>query len=386
MHGKNETGETMSRSWSRTSAGFQLVASLVMCVAPSAVAQEKPRPAVLVAVAEEKALGRQTDFVGRVEAIEKVELRARVQGFLKERNFEAGANVEKGQKLFLVEPEPYEAELAQRKAQLASARATEQNASAQLARYRTLESKEVASTAQLDVRIADEARAKASVLEAEAAVTDAEIKLSYTTIVTPISGRIGRSSVDPGNLVGPDSGVLAVVVNTEKVYVLFPVTQAQLLAARRNTSAKDFTVRVRLADGSLLDTHGTIDFIDVVVDPRTDGQIVRAVIPNADGALSDGQTVRVLIEQINPEVAIAIPQAAVATDQAGQFVYVVNAASKVEQRRIKTGQSKDGLIAVTEGVAVGDRVIVQGLQKVRPGAEVTAQTADSTAKADGVAR
>lgn len=384
----------MNRSRSHRGAGRAVTTGLALAATAAtawmtdraaAQAPAAPRPAVLVAMAEEKPMGRQTDFVGRVEAFEKVELRARVQGFLQERNFEAGAKVEKGQRLFLVEPAPYEAELAQRKAQLASARATEQNASAQLERYKTLESKEVASTAQLDVRIADEARAKAGVLEAEAAVRDAEIKLSYTTISAPISGRIGRSSVDPGNLVGPDSGVLAVIVNTEKMYILFPVTQAQLLAARRNTDAKDFTVQVRLADGSLLDAHGKIDFIDVVVDPRTDGQLVRAVIPNADGALSDGQTVRVLIEHVKPAMAVAIPLASIATDQAGQFAYVVNQENKVEQRRLKTGQSKDGFIAVTEGIAAGDRVIVQGLQKVRPGVEVTVQIAPSETKAQGAA-
>lgn len=356
------------------------IPAAVVCAhlaATQSEAQEKPRPAVLVAIAEKKPIGRQTEFVGRVEAVEKVELRARVQGFLRERNFEAGSKVEKDQKLFKVEPEPFEAELAQRKAQLESAKATLQNASAQLARYQTLESKEVASTAQLDVRVADEARAKASVLEAEAAVKDSEIRLSYTDIIAPISGRIGRSSVDPGNLVGPDSGVLAVIVNTEKMYILFPVTQAQLLAARRNTKPEDFKVRIRLADGSIFGAQGSIDFLDVVVDPRTDGQIVRAIIPNTDGTLTDGQTVRVLIEQITPEVAIAIPQAAIATDQAGQFVYLVNAENKVEQRKVKTGQSRDGIIAVSEGIAEGDRVIVQGLQKVRPGVEVTAELASS---------
>lgn len=377
----------MSQSWSRMKRHFSLAAKGLLCGAVLAAAnqsavtaQEKPRPAVLVAPAEKRAIGQVTEFVGRVEAFEKVELRARVQGFLRERNFEAGAKVEKGEKLFKVEPEPYEAALDQKKAQLASAQATLQNAQAQLQRYQTLESKEVASAAQLDVRVADEARAKASVLEAEAAIKDAAIQLSYTDIISPISGRIGRSSVDPGNLVGPDSGVLAIVVNTEKMYVLFPVTQAQLLAARRTTKKTDLTVKVRLGDGSFLPSPGTIDFLDVVVDPRTDGQIVRAIVPNADDSLTDGQTVRVSIEQIKPSEAITIPEAAVATDQAGQFVYVVSEAGKVEQRRIKTGPSKDGYVAVTDGIALGEQVIVQGLQKVRPGAEVTVQMAEPAEK------
>lgn len=379
----------MSRSWSRVHGRLPLVAGLMLACAATvhqgeARAQQPPKPAVLVAKAEKKPIGLSTEFVGRVEAFEKVELRARVQGFLRERNFEAGAKVEKGQKLFRVEPEPFEAQLQQRQAQLASAQATLQNAVAQLQRYQTLEAKDVASTAQLDVRVADEARAKAGVLEAEAAVRDAEIQLSYTDIITPISGRIGRWSVDTGNLVGPDSGVLATVVNTEKMYVLFPVTQAQLLQARRTTQRDNWNVRVRLADGSFLPQPGVIDFVDVVVDPRTDGQIVRAVVPNDNISLTDGQTVRVKIEQATPNEAIAIPQAAVATDQAGQFVFIVNDAGKVEQRRLKTGPSKDGFVAVIEGVAVGERVIVQGLQKVRPGVEVMVE--ESAPQAQGTAQ
>lgn len=327
-------------------------------------------PAVLVSQAQKRPLARQSEFIGRVEAIEKVELRARVQGFLMERKFEAGADVAKDQVLFALERAPFEAALAQRKAQLAAAEATQLNAAAQLQRYKTLENKQVASEAQLDLKVAEEGRARASVLEAKAAIQDAEIQLSYTEIKAPIAGRIGRSSVDPGNLVGPESGVLATLVRTDEMHVLFPVTQIELMNARRTVGDKPLTVQARLADGSFLEQRGKIDFVDVSVDARTDGQLVRAVFPNPGGALTDGQTVRVVIEQTAPDEVVTIPLAAVATDQGGQFVYVVTAENTVEQRRVKLGVERDGFIAVADGVTLGERVIVQGQQRVRPGVNV----------------
>lgn len=331
-------------------------------------------PAVLTAEAEKRPLGRQSEFIGRVQAFEKVELRARVQGFLLKQAFQAGAQVEAGQTLFEIERKPFEAVLAQRNAQLAAAEATLKQSAAQLARYQALKNREVASEAQLDMQIAEEARARAAVLEAKAAILDAEIKLSYTTITAPISGRIGREMVTPGNLVGPESGVLATVVRTDKMYVLFPVTQVQLIEARRNTGGEPLTVRARLSDGTLLPTRGRIDFLDVTVDPRTDGQLVRAVFENADGALSDGQTIRLVIEQTAPQEVTTIPLAAVSTDQQGQFVYLVNQQDVVERRKVELGPQRDGLVAISSGLSPGDRVIVQGQQKVRPGAKVAPQS------------
>lgn len=338
--------------------------------ASRAQAPDGALPAVLIAEAEKRPLGRQSEFIGRVQAFEKVELRARVQGFLLKQAFQAGAQVTAGQTLFEIERKPFEAILAQRQAQLAAAEATLKQSAAQLARYQALKSREVASEAQLDLQIAEEARSRASVLEAKAAIQDAEIKLSYTTITAPISGRIGREMVTPGNLVGPESGVLATVVRSDKMYVLFPVTQVQLMEARRRTAGTPLTVRARLADGTLLPTTGKIDFLDVTVDPRTDGQLVRAVFDNGDGTLSDGQTIRLVIEQTAPEELTTIPLTAVSTDQQGQFVYLVTADDVVERRMVKLGPQRDGLVSVIQGLAQGDRVIVQGQQKVRPGAKV----------------
>lgn len=358
-----------------------IVSLFVLHLVAPASAQEKEQqaaaaPAVLVAEAKEQAIGRQTEFVGRVEALEKVDLRARVSGFLRERKFEAGAQIKSGDVLYLIEREPFQAALDQRQAQLESAIATHDNSVLSLKRYKDLEAKQAASTAQLDERIAEERRASAGIAQAKAAVADAKISLSYTEIVAPISGTIGRSSVDPGNLVGPDSGVLATLVRTDKMYALFPVTQRQLLDAKKSGSdAKDLIVRAKLADGTLAEQKGVIDFIDVKVDPRTDGQIVRAIFPNENGLLTDGQTLRLVIESKNPSQATVIPTTALATDQEGTYVFVVNGENKVERRNLKLGISRDGLIAVTDGLKQGERVIVQGQQKVRAGITVSAELA-----------
>ena len=196
----------------------------------------------------------------------------------------------------------------------------------------------------------------------------------------PIAGRTGAFS--PGNLVSPDSGVLATVVSERPMRVLFSVTQRELLEARRGTGAdkgEDLVVLLRLADGSLYKEKGKIDFIDVVVDPKTDGKIVRATFDNKDGALTDGQTVRVVIEGEKAPTMIAVPAAAIAQDQTGSYLFVVNDKNVAEQRRVKTGVSRDGAVAITEGLKEGERVIIQGQQRVRPGMTVNPSVAPPAA-------
>src|ERR1700752_3420921 len=193
-----------------------------------------PPPAVLVQPAELRSMTKQAEFVGRAEALEKVDLRARVQGFLGPRLFKDGEQVEEGQVVFTIEKEPFEAAVDQRKAKLAAAQATLANADQQLARTAELARKGNAPVAQLDQRTAEQGQAKAAVMEAEANLRDAQIQLSYTESNTPISGRIGRAAVSPGNLVGPDTGVLATVVKDDPMQVLFSVTQREMLDARNS--------------------------------------------------------------------------------------------------------------------------------------------------------
>src|ERR1700752_560697 len=212
------------------------LASTVLLVsgAPGKAQRAAPRRAGLVKSAELRSMTKQSEFVGRAEALEKVDLRARVQGFPGPRLFKDGDEVKEGQVVFTIEKEPFEAAVDQRKAQLAAAQATLANADQQLARTVELTRKGNAPVAQLDQGTAEQGQAKAAVMEAEANLRDAQIQLSYTEIKTPISGRIGRSVVSPGNLVGPDTGVLTTVVQEDPMQVLFSVTQRELLDARNS--------------------------------------------------------------------------------------------------------------------------------------------------------
>ena len=356
---------------------------LAACTSMPAVAQQgAPPPAVLVQPAELKPIAAQAEFIGRAAAVDKVELHARVKGFLGPRKFSDGDEVKKDQILFTIEPEPYQAAVDQKIAQRDSAQAALNNAELQLKRAAELLRTNTGTQVTYDQRLSEQLQAKAQLEDANAQLRDAQIQLSYTEIKSPIDGRIGRASVSPGNIVGPDSGVLATVVKENPIRVLFPVTQRELLEARRDNSAGDPpSVRVRLADGTFYKDKGKLDFIDVTVDPKTDGQIVRATFDNPDATLTDGQTVRVVLEDSKVPSLVAIPQAAIAIDQAGSYVYVVNDQNVAEQRRIKTGVSRDGMTAVTEGLKAGEKVIVQGQQRVRPGMVVTPTVAPSTTPA-----
>ncbi len=365
----------------RSSSVYLYVAAQIAALIgmPACAQQAAPPPAVLVQPAGLRSMTKQAEFVGRAEALEKVDLRARVQGFLGARLFKDGDEVKEGQVVFTIEREPFEAAVDQRKAQLAAAQATLANADQQLQRTAELARKGNAPIAQLDQRTAEQGQAKAAVMEAEANLRDAQIQLSYTEIKTPISGRIGRAAVSPGNLVGPDSGVLATVVQDNPMQVLFSVTQREMLEARDSEVTGKVRARVRLANGSLYGEKGRIDFLDVQVNPRTDGQIVRAMFPNPDDILTSGQTVRVIIEEKGGDKVVVIPQSAVAIDQTGSYVFVVDRDNKVEQRRVRIGTIREGLAVVDEGVEPGERVVVQGQQRIRAGMRVAPQPAPTPA-------
>ena len=361
----------------RFSIIFVAVQVSTMIASQAYAQQAAPAPAVLVQPAELRSMKKQAEYVGRAEALEKVDLRARVQGFLGPRLFKEGDDVKEGQVVFTIEREPFEAAVDQRKAQLAATRARLANADQQLQRTAELARKGNAPIAQLDQRTAEQGEAKAAVMEAEANLRDAQIQLSYTEIKTPISGRIGRAAVSPGNLVGPDTGVLATVVQDNPMQVLFSVTQREMLEARDSDVTGTVRARVRLADGSLYSEKGRIDFLDVQVNPRTDGQTVRAMFPNPDDILTSGQTVRVIIEEKGGDQVVVIPQSAIAIDQTGPYVFVVGKDNKVEQRRVQLGPDRNGLAIVNEGVGAGERVVVQGQQRIRPGMTVIPQPASS---------
>ena len=350
---------------------------------PAGAQQGAPPPAVLVQPAELKPIADQAEFIGRAAAVDKVELRARVKGFLGPRKFSDGDLVKEGQVLFTIEPEPYQAAVDQKVAQRDSMKAALTNADLQLYRAEELLRSKTGTQQTYDQRLSERLQAKANLEDAAAQLRDAEIQLSYTEIKSPIAGRVGRAAVSPGNIVGPDSGVLATVVSENPIRVLFSITQRELLEARRDSSASGdgLIVRLRLADGSLYAEKGKLDFIDVTADAKTDGQMVRAVFDNKQGLLTDGQTVRVIVEGEKVPTVVAVPQAAVALDQTGSYLFIVNDKNVAEQRRVKTGVSRDGLVAITEGLKAGEKVIIQGQQRVRPGMVVAPTEAPAAAPA-----
>ena len=339
-----------------------------------------PPAAVFVSRVERQAISRGADFIGRVEAIDRVDIVARVTGFLQARHFNEGDAVKAGQLLFTLEQPPFAAEVALRRAQLDSARADLANATTQVTRGRELVKTNAIPQATLDDRITAEAESKAKVAAAEAQLQQAEINYGYTEIRAPFDGRAGRSPLSPGNVVSPNAGTLVTIVRDDPIRISFPVTQRQLLQVRREggtDGAERIKVRVRLPDGTMLDSTGRFDFIDVTTNRATDSVLVQAMIPNPQKYLVDGQAVTVVVEAGDPEQAIVIPQSALQIDQAGSFVLVVGAENKVEVKRVKTTRGLGGQMVVTEGLEISQMVITEGAQRARPGAVVAPQPAPS---------
>ncbi len=324
-------------------------------------------------------------FNGRVVAEDTVDLRARVAGFLQKRLFEEGADVKAGELLFVIEKDTYQAVVEQRQAELASAEANRANTAVSLQRGEELVKNKNIPQAEVDQRRAADQMAAASILQAQAALKEAQINLGYTDITAPLAGRIGRASVSVGNLVGPDSGVLATIVSQDPIYVTFPVSQRQLLEYRRNQggSGQPPVVRIGLPDDTLYPHPGSLNFLDIQVDAGTDTVTVRAVLPNPDRVLVDGQFVSVKVEAGAPERRLTVPQAALQIDQAGPYVLVVDGDDKVEARRVKLGPSEGTQAVIEDGLKEGERVIVEGIQKVRPGMVVAATEMPPAAGAAG---
>jgi membrane fusion protein, multidrug efflux system len=355
-----------------------VVLAQITCGEAAAQPAAPPAPAVLVAQAEQRPVTEGAEFIGRVEALERVDIRARVTGFLRERTFDEGQSVSAGDPLFLIEREPFEAEVASRQAQLEGAQAALNNAKLQVARGQELVRTNAIPRSTLDQRIADQQVAAAQVSQAHAALQQARIQLAYTRITTPIQGRIGRATLTPGNVVGPDSGVLTTVVRDDTMRVLFPVAQRYLLNLRRVEAERGqqvLVVRVRLPDGSLYDKPGQISFINVTTDGSTDATLVQAVVPNPAGLLTDGQVVGVRVETETPREALVIPQSAVQLDQSGAFVLTVGEGNRVEAKRVRLGRQAAGLATVEEGLQAGAMVITEGAQRARPGTVVVPRPA-----------
>ena len=365
-------------------AMFVAMADMARSEEKTEAAKPPELPAVTFVKAENKDVTPSSEFVGRVEAVQRVDLRARITGFLDKQAFQDGQTVKEGELLYVIEQEPFAASVKQAEANLAAAKAQALNATTALKRAEILVERKTVSQATADDRLAEKRVADASVLQAEAALTQAKITYSYTEIRSPINGRIGRSNIKPGNLVTPESGVLATVVKQDPVYVAFNVTERTVLNFRRrvaemgssdNDARKTLQMKLRLSDGEIYGEVGQLDFTDVQVNPTTDTIVIRGTFANPNGLLVDQQFVVVIVETADPEERLVIPRNAIGLDQRGQFVLMVNAENKIEERVIQTGAAFGRDVAVTSGLEPGDRIVVEGGMKVRPRMEVNAVAA-----------
>jgi membrane fusion protein (multidrug efflux system) len=326
-------------------------------------------PAVIVTPATERDVTPQFEYVGRVEAVETVDLRARVEGFLEKRSFKEGAEIKKGALLFIIEKAPYEVVVQERQADLAIAEATRKNAESDFKRKSALVRRGNVSRSSLDESRSLVEGGRATVLKAESALRKARLDLSYTEIRSPIAGKISRARYSVGNLVGPNSDPLATVTSVDPVYVTIPISEKQLINARKKGIDIDnppVAPSLILTDGSPYPHGGDFNYLAPSVDQTTDTVIARAVFPNPKRVLLPGQFVTVVVREKTPITKLAIPQSAVQQDSRGHFVLVVDRSNKVELRRIQVGPQIDMDWVIENGLASGERVITQGLQKVRP--------------------
>ena len=361
----------------RAVIGALFVALIVLSGHDTAAAQGAgPPPAVSVTPVASRQVTETGDFVGRVVAIDKVDIVARVTGFIGQRNFTEGQMVKTGDLLFRIEPDIYKATVDQQAANVAKAKATEVNADLQLKRSQELVKSQNVPQSTVDQNLATEQSAQADILQAQALLEQAKINLGYTEIYAPIDGRIGIANYTVGNLVSPSTGVLATIVSQDPIYVVFQASEADVVEYRKRVAAsadKDphVTVHIRLPDGSIYSHPGVTNFLDVQVQADTDTITARAQLPNPDGELIPGGVVGVIVERGKPRYALLVPQAAVLRDQAGHYG-LVGDDKKVEQRRVTTGPDHGKDIEVAEGLKEGELVITDGIQKVHPGQVVAA--------------
>src|ERR1700761_7650954 len=363
-------------------AGIWLAGALATMEVSAANAQGGPPgpPAVGVMAAVKRPITESNEFLGRVEATNRVAVVARVTAFLEKRDFVEGAEVKTGDMLYQLERGPFEADLASKKAQVAQLQATLVNAKLTADRAKALLSGPAGQQSSVDAAVANQQSLEAQVQAAQAQVDLSQINLDYTQIHSPIDGKIGRTAVTEGNVVTPSSGTLTTIVSQDPMYVTFPVSVREALGLRERYATKGgfkaVVIRIRLPDGRAYDQVGQLNFVNNTIDQGTDTILLRGTIPNPQLAggvreLTDNEFVSVLLEGVQPVEVLAIPRAAVLSDQQGDYVFVLGTDNKAEQRRIKLGQSTSTIASVTSGLSEGEKVIVEGLQRVRPGQAVS---------------
>jgi len=342
-------------------------------------------PSVGVVRVQQTAITETSEFVGRIQSIDRVALTARVTAFMDQRLFTEGSEVQQGDLLYRLERAPFEAAVQQQEAAVADASARLANANIQLARAQSLLNTPAGQRSVVDDSTANQRSQAAQLLSAQAQLQVAQINLAYTEIKAPVSGKISRTNITVGNVVSPSSGPLAVIVSQDPMYVSFPVASRVLTDLQKRYADKGgmsaVVVKLRLPNNAVYSQQGKIDYTEPTVSTTTDTVLLRARIANpalhpaengqpVERALLDGAFVTVSVEGIQPVMAMGIPRKSVLSDQQGDYVYVVGEDKKVELRRVQLGQSTPITAVIASGLKEGELVVVDGIQRARPGIEV----------------
>jgi RND family efflux transporter MFP subunit len=348
-----------------------------------------PPPEVSVSQPIERPVSDSLEFTGRIEAVESVDVRARVSGYITKVAFDAGALVKEGDLLFEIDPREYQAAVDHAQGDIAKLRANLTRASAEVARTQRLQPSGAVSQREVDVATASKGGTEGELVAAQAQLAKARLDLGFTRVTAPITGRASRAEITAGNLVvvGANGGpLLTTIVSLDPVWVYFEIDEPSLLRLRaaevartgrpltpENIASLQISVQVGLGNETGFPHTGLIDFIDNRVDPATGTMRVRAVLENKDGLFSPGFFVRVKLATGEPKPTVLVTERAIGTDQGRKYVLVVNDKNVVEYRQVELGPLADGLRAITSGLAPGDWVIVNGIQRARPGITVVPQ-------------
>lgn len=345
-----------------------------------------PAPTVSVFKVQKESIYPEVSFVAKIESQDKVDLRARVTGFLQERLFNEGDVVQEGQPLFIIEKVNFEAKVRESEANLAKAEAQSINAKSQYERTKTLFKTKDVSEAKLDEVRATYDTSMATVNQMKANVDLAKKDLEYTIIKSPMSGKIGESKFSVGELIGPDSGILATIVKINPIDAVFSVSENEMLSLNKrvnnSTNMEDVKVRFYTADGQEYPESGHLSFVDNRLDEAMNTLKVKAYFPNPNGTLISGQYGRIVLTGKNTVTDLVIPMRAVQRDMLGAFVYIVGPDNVVQKREIKTGTELPNFdIIVLDGLKVGERVVIEGFQKIQPNISVNPTLVDIKAVA-----
>ena len=354
---------------------------LAFWAAPLFAADAAPAPEVVVETVKAEALPLELEYSARTAGFREVQVRAQVSGILQERTYLEGSQVKKGQVMFRIDPRTYQAALSRAKGALAQEQARYRQTERDLKRIRELQKKGFASESELDNAISNFEQSKANIQAAEAEVQSKQTDLDYTTVKAPISGITSKETVSEGSLMvagDPSASLLSNITQLDPIYVNFAAPDSDVESVRSGLQNGSLvlpedgkmSVQIKLGDGSVYPLEGKVDFTDSLVDRGTGTVSARAVVPNPDQTLLPGQFVRVQVKGLSIPNAMTLPERAIAQGPGGTFVYVVDDGGVARKRQVTTGHTAKGRWVIVSGISAGDRVIVEGLPKVRPDSPV----------------